>query len=64
MPGETTPAAPAPVLPSTVKMQLCTTVIDVPPAKVDAFKAQGWQVITDRLPYVAPPKQDAEPGCC
>lgn len=62
MPEETTPAAPA--APATIKMQLCTTVIDVPPAQVERRKAEGWHVITARLPYVAPPVKDAEPGCC
>ncbi len=51
----------------TVKMQLCTTVVDVPLAKVERFKARGFVVLEDgkRLPYVNPPESESEPaGCC
>lgn len=56
----------------TVKMQLCTTVVDVIPAKVERFKARGFVVLADgkRLPYVNPPEPakvkaaDEPEGCC
>lgn len=68
MPEVTAPETVAPIAPAAatavVKMQLCTTIIDVPAEQVERRKAEGWHVITARLPYVAPPAKDAEPGCC
>jgi hypothetical protein len=57
---------------NTVKMQLCTTVADVVPAKVERFKAKGWIILEDgkRIPYVKPPEpakvdaKDEPEGCC
>lgn len=61
---------------NTVKMQLCTTVVDVPAAKVERFKAKGFVVLPDgkRLPYVNTPEpakakatekaKDEPEGCC
>lgn len=51
----------------TVKMQLCTAVVDVVPVKVEKYKAMGYVVLVDgkKLPFVKPP-EPSEPveGCC
>jgi hypothetical protein len=49
-----------------VKMQLGSAVVDVPAAKVERYKAQGFVVLKDgkRLPYVPTPKADVRDGCC
>lgn len=51
----------------TVKMQLCTAVVDVVKSKVEKFKAQGYVELKDgkRLPYVKPPEpKTPDVGCC
>lgn len=50
-----------------VKMQLGTAVVDVIPAKVDRYLAQGFVILVDgvKLPYVNPPPKEAPAeGCC
>lgn len=47
-----------------VTMQLCTTLISVPPGKAAEWEAQGWKRVKEREPFVEPPKPAPEPGCC
>lgn len=49
-----------------VKMQLGSAVVDVPPEKVERYKAQGYVELKDgkRLPYVNPPPKPESLGCC
>jgi len=49
-----------------VKMQLGSAVVDVPAAKVERYKSQGYVELKDgkRLPYVQTPKADTREGCC